>query len=150
MVAFTTYSFLDVTATIVGPNVTTTLGSGSGNAEEGITVAFNEDQSTMTIGADGSGMHSIHGGQAGAISVRLLKSSPTNKILEAAYYAERANPSAAGQNTIVISWLGGGDVYSGRQCAFRKFPDNSYGKDANMLEWAFNVINLNALLGNGQ
>lgn len=150
MANFTTYSFLDVAATMIGPNVTTTLGSSSGNSEEGITIAFAEDQDTMTIGADGTGMHSIHGGQSGTVSVRLLKSSPVNAILSAAYQADRAVPSSGGQNTIVVSWLAGGDVYSMQQCAFRKFPDNAYAKDAAMLEWQFNAIFITALIGAGQ
>lgn len=147
---FTTYSFLDVVATMVGPNLTTTLGSTSGNAEEGISIAFAEDQETMTIGADGTGMHSIHGGQSGTVSVRLLKSSPVNSILSAAYQADRAVPSSGGQNTVVISWLAGGDVYSCQQGAFRKFPDNAYAKDAAMLEWQFNFIRITPLIGAGQ
>lgn len=150
MTAFTTYSFLDVVATIVGPNIVASLGSTSGSAEEGISIAFTEDQETMTIGADGTGMHSIHGGQSGTVSVRLLKSSPTNSILSAAYQADRSVPSSGGQNTVVVSWLAGGDVYLMANCAFKKFPDNSYSKDGTMLEWQFNAIQLTPLLGAGQ
>ena len=150
MVAFTTYSFLDVSATITGPNITASIGSTSGTSDEGITVAFSEDQSTMVTGADGTGMHSIHGAQSGTVNLRLLKSSPTNALLAAAYQADRSVPSSGGQNTIVISWLAGGDVYLCSQCDFRKFPDNAYGKDANIIEWTFNAIYLNPLLGSGQ
>lgn len=150
MAAFTTYSFLDVTATIVGPNIVAPIGSSSGSAEEGISIAFAEDQETMTIGADGTGMHSIHGGQSGTVSFRFLKSSPTNAILAAAYQADRAVPSSGGQNTIVVTWLAGGDVYSCALCAFRKFPDNVYGKDGAMLEWQFNSIFITPLIGAGQ
>ena len=146
---FQTYSFLDVQATIVGPNITQTIGSTAGNAEEGISVAFNEDQVTQHIGADGSGMTALHAGQSGAVVLRLLKSSPVNSVLQSAYAADRAVPSNTGQNTIVISWLAGGDVYNCQGCAFRKFPDNTFAKDANTLEWSFVAIFITPLFGRG-
>ena len=46
-----TYSFQNVTASIVGSGVVD-LGFGSGNAKEGITVEFNEPRNAMYIGAD--------------------------------------------------------------------------------------------------
>jgi len=36
------------------------LGYGAAIAEEGITFAMAGDKNTMTIGADGEGMHSLH------------------------------------------------------------------------------------------
>ena len=80
-----TYSFLDVTASIAGPGGNFSLGNGSGNSEEGITVTMTEDKNTMTIGADGSAMHSLHAGKSGTVSVRLLKTSPVNKQLMTLY-----------------------------------------------------------------
>ena len=149
MANFTVYSFLDVAATIVGTNGVISLGSSSGNAEEGIAVAFAEDQVTTTIGADGTGMHSIHGGQSGVVTVRLLKSSPTNAALNAMYAADRAVPSSGGQNTIVVTWLTGGDVITAKQCAFTKFPDEAYGKVGAVLEWRFNAVYITPILGAG-
>lgn len=146
---YTTFSFLDVVATITGPNGTISLGNSSGPSEEGISVSYAEDQVTTTIGADGTGMHSLHAGQSGMISVRFLKSSPTNALLQSMYAADRSVPSTAGQNTIAVSWIAGGDVVSGTQCAFKKFPDNVYAKDAAMLQWEWNVVKLTTILGNG-
>ena len=149
MANYTTYSFLDVFGTITGPNGTIPLGSSAGTADEGITITFAEDQDTMTIGADGNGMHSIHAGQSGMVSVRFLKSSPTNALLQSMYAADRNPISSGGQNVITVSWLTGGDVTTAKQCAFRKFPDNVYGKDAALLEWQFNAILITPLLGSG-
>ena len=47
------YSFLDVQAAIEGPGGAFQLGSGSGNAEEGITIEPGGDKNVMQIGADG-------------------------------------------------------------------------------------------------
>ena len=54
-----TYSFIDVSASLTGPTGSIDLGYGSANSEEGITVVMTEAKNTMTIGADGEGMHSL-------------------------------------------------------------------------------------------
>jgi hypothetical protein len=144
-----TYSFLQVKATIVGPNGAFSIGSTAGVAEEGITIEFAEDQDTMQIGADGTGQHNLHAGQAGNVMVRLLKVSPTNALLEGMYTLDRADPASHGQNTISVTWLGAGDLYNCFQCGFRRFPANTYGKDGPMLEWPFNAIRIVPILGSG-
>lgn len=149
MAAPVTYSFLDVTATIVGPNGAFPIGSGAGVAEEGITFEFAEDQDSMIIGADGQGLHNLHAGQSGLVTVRLLKTSPTNALLQAMYDLDRATPSLHGRNTIVASWLTAGDVCTAVQCGFRRFPTITYAKDAQLLEWAWNSIKITQLLGAG-
>lgn len=73
------YSFQDVTATLTGPSGDIDLGAGSANAEEGITIAYAGAKNTMTIGADGEGMHSLHADKSGVITVNLLKTSRSIK-----------------------------------------------------------------------
>jgi hypothetical protein len=144
-----TYSFLSVLATIVGPNGAFSMGSSSGVAEEGITIAFDEEQDTMQKGADGTGMHSLHAWQGGQVTVRFLKTSPVNAQLQGMYDLDRASPADHGQNTIVVTWIDAGDVTTATQCGFAKFPTNSYAKDGALLEWVFNAIRINPLLGAG-
>ncbi len=74
-----TYSFMDVSASLTGPTGKIELGYGSANSEEGITVAMSGPKNTMTIGADGEPMQSLHADKSGTITVNLLKTSPTNK-----------------------------------------------------------------------
>ena len=143
------YSFLDVQASIVGPGGTFAIGSGAGAAEEGITVNMTEDKNTMTIGADGSGMHSLHAGKSGTVTVRLLKTSPTNSKLSALYNFQTAASINHGLNTITVSNPAMGDIIICSQAAFKKFPDNKWSKDGNILEWEFDVISIIDLLGNG-
>lgn len=70
-----TYSFMDVTATLTGPTGSIDLGYGSASSEEGIVVAMGGPKNTMTIGADGEVMHSLHADKSGTITVNLLKTS---------------------------------------------------------------------------
>jgi len=142
-----TYSFLDVNATIVGPGGTFQLGSGSGNSEEGIEVETAADINTMTIGADGSGMHSLHADKSGRITVRLLKTSPRNAQLMAMANVQRTSGATHGQNTLTIRDGNLGDVVVAQQVAFKKIPNNNWGKTAGVLEWTFDAVNINFKLG---
>lgn len=144
-----TYSFLNVQAAISGPNGAFSLGAGSGNAEEGITIAMDEDKTTTTLGADGEGMHSLHASKVGTVTVRLLKTSPVNAQLSAMYNADQSSAAVWGQNTITISDTARGDFISARQVAFMKHPDINYAKDGGTVEWTFKAIKIDQLLGAG-
>jgi hypothetical protein len=145
-----TYSFLDVHATIAGPGGSFQLGSGAGNAEEGITTAASEDKGAMAVGADGQVMHSLHAGKPAKYTVRLLKTSPVNAQLSQLYHAQAQSSATWGQNVITINDVARGDVIVGRQAAFVKHPDLTWAKDGNTVEWEFNVGVHDPLLGSGQ
>jgi hypothetical protein len=143
------YSFLDVQATIAGPGGSFSMGNGAGIAEEGITVEFNEDKDTQTIGADGTPMHSLHAGKGGKITVRVLKTSPLNAQLSQLYAFQTSSSANHGQNVVTVDDPARGDSISARAVAFMKFPVVTYAKDGAMNEWSFNVGILDILLGSG-
>lgn len=143
------YSFLTCQAGIVGPGGAFSLGSGSGNAEEGISIAPTSEISTMQVGADGNGQHSLHGDKSGRVTVRLLKTSPVNKQLMAMYNFQTASPSAHGQNTIALNDTKRGDVVTCQQVAFVRAPDLNFQKVAGFNEWVFDAIVIDRVLGNG-
>jgi hypothetical protein len=144
-----TYSFIDVAATITGPGGSFSLGYGSGNAEEGITVAMQEDKNTMTIGADGQWMHSLHAGNGGTVTLRFLKTSPTNQQLAVMYDLQRVSSALWGQNTIVISDTARGDQISCQGVSFQRWPSVTYAKDGGMQEWSFHAGRIDGILGDG-
>jgi hypothetical protein len=144
-----TYSFIDVAATITGPGGSFSLGYGSGNAEEGISLAMTEEKNTMTVGADGSVMHSLHAGNSGTVTLRFLKTSPTNQQLAVMYDLQRVSSALWGQNTIVVSNPARGDQISCTQVAFQRWPNVSYAKDGGIQEWAFHAGAINGILGDG-
>lgn len=143
------YSFLDVQASISGPGGTFSLGSDAGAAEEGITTAFVGEKNTMTKGAGGDGMHSLHASNAGKITLRYLKTSPVNAQLSAMYNFQKSSSGNWGQNVIKVSNVVRGDEIDGNQCAFTKHPDLTYAVEGGMVEWEFDVIQLDELIGAG-
>lgn len=142
-----TYSFLDVQASLVGPTGSVSLGYGAAVADEGITIEMAGDKNTMMIGADGEGMHSLHADKSGTVTVRLLKTSPTNSILQAMYDAQTLTSSLHGSNIITITQSQSGDITVARSCAFKRKPSLSYKKDGDFMEWAFDSIKIDTILG---
>ncbi|NPC29542.1 DUF3277 family protein [Escherichia coli] len=142
-----TYSFLDVTASLIGPTGVIDLGQGSANSEEGITQTMGGNKNTMTIGADGEVMHSLHADKSGTITVNLLKTSPTNKKLSLAYNAQSQSSATWGNNVIVIRNKVSGDIITARSVAFQKQPDNANAKTGNTMPWVFDCGKIDQVLG---
>jgi len=133
-----TYSFLDVKAAITGPGGNVLL-SGSANAEEGITVEMVEDKNTMTIGADGSVMHSLHAGKHGTITIHLLKTSPLNALLANMYALQTSSSALHGQNVLSVTNPITGDEATCRSVAFKKLPANVNAKVGGKNDWTFDA-----------
>lgn len=142
-----TYSFIDVTASLAGPSGALDLGYGAANSDEGIVVAMTEAKNTMTTGADGEGMHSLHAGKSGTITVNLLKTSPMNKKLSLMYNAQSLSSTLWGNNVIVVRNTASGDLVTARGCAFQKVPDFSNPKVGGTVAWVFDCIKIDELLG---
>ncbi len=142
-----TYSFMNVAASLVGPGASLSLGYGATNAEEGISVEPAGDKNTMTIGADGGGMHSLHADRSGTITVRLLKTSPVNKQLMDLYRLQTTNPANHGRNTITLRDGRRGDLVVAQECAFKRMPSNQWAKVGNTVEWVFDAVLIDEKLG---
>lgn len=142
-----TYSFLDTNAALVGPGGSINLGQNAAVTEEGISIAPTNPIDTMSIGADGSVMHSLHADKSGKITIRLQKTSPTNKQLAQMYAFQTASSANHGQNTISLANSFTGDVISCTQVAFEKAPDLTYAKEGGMNEWTFLAGRIERTLG---
>ena len=145
-----TYSFIDNYAAISGPGGSFSIGSGAGNSEEGITVEMAEDKGTMTTGADGQVMHSLHAGKSGTATIRLLKTSPTNALLMAMYNFQSLTSANFGRNTITVTDAVRGDTITLSNVAFRRAPTITYAKEGGINEWSFNAGQVDHHLGTGE
>ncbi|MCC3717977.1 DUF3277 family protein [Rouxiella badensis] len=141
------YSFMDVSASLTGPSGILDLGYGSANSEEGITVNMGEAKNTMTVGADGEVMHSLHAGKSGIITVTLLKTSPVNKKLSLMYNAQTQSSALWGNNVIVVRNKQSGDTSTARSVAFQKQPDHANAKVGNTVSWVFDCGKIDQVLG---
>lgn len=139
------YSFLDVHCTIASVAGVIDVGSGNGNAQEGITIQRNNDKATMTIGADGSGMHNLMGDKSGRITIRLLKTSPTNKRLTVLYNAETLSSNVYGQGVITVTNSHTGETHTATGVGIARFPDSNNATEGGIQEWVFNCIEIDSL-----
>lgn len=144
------YSFLNVNVTMAGPGIVANLGAGAAAAEEGITIEPIEDKNVMNIGADGKGQHSLIASDAAKVTVRLLKTSPANQALMLAYNLQSASSALWGQNVFTIVDSARGDYNVAQAAAFKKKPTITYAKEAAFMEWEFDAIAVNSILGSGQ
>ncbi len=144
------YSFLNVNASIAGPGGALNLAAGASAAEEGITIEAVEDKNVMTIGADGKGQHSLIASDAVTLTVRLLKTSPLNAALMLMYNLQSASSALWGQNVFTVTDSGRGDYTVVQSAAFKKKPTITYAKEGGMMEWVFDGIQANTILGAGQ
>ena len=88
-------SFLDVQASIYGPGGNVSLAGEEAGVEQcGITVTPAGERSKMTVGADGSVMHSLLGDKSGTVSVKLLKTLSLIHIWSAGRFP---NPAPCGR-----------------------------------------------------
>ena len=146
----TTFSFLDVVATLSDTNGNSiSLGYGAGVAAEGITTEMISDKDILTIGSDGTPMHSLIASNAATILVRLLKTSPTNNQLSVMYNTQKYNPAVWGQNNISLRDILQGDVLTAETVAFSRQPVITFAENAGMNEWRFLCGSLTELLGPG-
>lgn len=143
-----TYSFMDVTATLVGPTGVIDLGYGSANSKEGISVEFSQPRNNRTVGADGEVMHSLRADKSGTITVRLLYSSPTNAKLKAMFNAQSLSSSLWGNNALAILNKGNGDTVTARDAAFQGLPAQTFAEDGQpVLDWIFDCGKIDTLSG---
>lgn len=144
-----TYSFQDVVAAISGVGGSINLAAGAGVAEEGITIESVEDKSVMTVGADGSGMHSLVANESSTVTIRLLKTSPVNKQLQEMYNQQTKSSANHGRNTITVRDAVRGDNITLTEAAFKKRPTTNYAKEGGITEWTFDAVKTSTILGSG-
>ena len=142
-----TYTFQDVSATIAGAGGVCNLGSGSGNAKEGITVALANSRNTMTVGADGSVMHSLKADKSGTVTIRLMYTSAINAKLQTMYDAQALNPSSWGANVITVRNKGNNETTVCRECAFQGQPERTYAEEGGVVEWVFDAGKIDTVTG---
>lgn len=142
-----TYSFMDTQCALTSADASIDVGYGAGVAKEGISFAMANDKNNMIIGADGEGMHSLRADNSGQVSIRLLKTSPTNAKLMNLYKIQKASTKKWGKNTFTMNHTGSGDNHTASGCAFKKVPDYVNAEDGSTVEWVFDAIKMDMNYG---
>ena len=143
------YSLKDVEASIEGPGGSFQIGSGVGLAEEGINIEPSGEANVMTVGGDGSVMHSLKADRSGKITVTLLRTSRSNALLQNLFNYQTSSSRYHGQNTIIVRNPVSGDLITCTDVAFSTQPAMPYATEGGTLAWVFDAGSISVKLGSG-
>jgi hypothetical protein len=112
--------------------------------DEFCTVAQNEEDSTLQMGADGEAAVMISNNLSGRVTIKVLGGSEANDICMAAYIVWKSTkvPTA-----IFIKDLNGRSLHTAEKAWPVKVPDKAYAKAAGEVEWVFETDRLISFVG---
>lgn len=142
------YSFLDVQVSIKGPMGQFDIAS-AGVSDESVRIAMSGDKNTMTVGANGSVMHSLRASKAARVTISLLKTGIGNAMMSDLYNRQAVSAAYWGQNILTITNPVSGDAITASAGAFVKQSDIAYSAEAGLNVWAFDFGEVAEVLGNG-
>lgn len=146
---FTTYSFLDVQASITVANYGSFDIGSAGESDEGIRIRNAGPKNRRTIGADGDGMHTLIASDAADGEISLMKSASGNKMLGDLYNWAKSSSANWGNIALLISNPNTGDQENLVGGAFGKLADNAYATEAGLIVWPIEFIFRKNQFGNG-
>jgi hypothetical protein len=113
--------------------------------DEFLSITRAEDDTTITIGADGEAIVARNKNDSAQITITLLASSASNDIMMAAYAAYK---SIGAVSSIMIKDLNGRSLFMAERAVPTKFPDVSFSKNApGDVAWTWVTDRLVATLG---
>lgn len=121
------YDFKQVSVIFGGRIIT---GFAEGDA---ITVAHDEDDFTLKVGADGEATRSKSNNRAATITLRLMQTSDSNDVLSGMRSADQLTGN--GKGPLLIKDNSGRSLHAADSAWVQKAPDAGYGAEAGEREW---------------
>ena len=111
-----------------------------------ISIAFDEDQYTKTVGADGEVSRSKSNNNTATVSLTLKQTSSSNDALSALYQADRL--SNGGVVPFMVKEIGSGRTLCFAQSAWvQKLSDVAYSKDIEDRAWTIATGQMQIFIG---
>lgn len=111
-----------------------------------ISVAFDEDLYTKTVGADGEVSRAKSNNQSATVALTLKQTSGSNDELSAFYQADQVSDS--GVVPLMIKEIGSGRTLVFAQAAWvQKLPDVAYSKEVEDRNWTIATAQLKTFIG---
>ncbi|MDO9417035.1 phage structural protein [Pararhizobium sp.] len=138
------YSALNVAATVDGQQV-----QGWWDGDDAIVVSPGADKGTGVIGGDGSGIFSISANRSATISIKLMHTSPTHRLLM--QKEKRQQTLGADAKAFPFSFIDtvSNEGGSADRCFIQTSPSDSKGVNATVREWILWTAQWNAEIPNG-
>ena len=123
-----TYDFKQV-ACIVGKDIITGFAEG----DDAISVEFLQEDWQLTVGADGKATRAKTNNNAARVTLKLMKTSDANDLLNAYYQSDKASNS--GVFPFMLKDNNGRELHVAEQMFIEKRPDPSFGQNVSEREW---------------
>ncbi len=133
MSQFSVYNANQVAALVAG----LPIDSGRGD-DEFVAISQSEDDVTYKGGVDGSGTVSVNNSRPTEVTLTLMRTSKGNAVLSGIHKAAKSTGSKVAVVPMAVTDLGSnGDLFVSAECVIKKFPDESYAKETNTVQWVF-------------
>lgn len=114
------------------------IDSGRGD-DEFAAISQVEDRFTYKAGVDGEGTRSENRNNLHRVVLTLMRTSKGNAYLSAIHTGDIAIPGGSGVAPILIRDRQGTSLFSSAEAWIVKWPDNTYAKEANTVQWTLDV-----------
>lgn len=130
MARTTAYSMINVVATLDRKEI-----QAPWDGDDAIVVTTGGDRGTGLIGAAGDGIFSVSADQSATISIKLMHTSPTHRLLEQKLKQQQARGGNFPGFSFTVKDRSSGEGGAADRCYIRQAPNDSKGKNATVREW---------------
>jgi hypothetical protein len=140
----TAYSMTNVSATVDGQQVI-----GAWDGDDAIVVTPGANKGTGVVGADGSGIFSVSADKSATISIKLMHTSPTHRLLTQKAKRQQAAGGDASAFPFAVIDTVSNEGGTADKCFIMTNPNDSKGKNATVREWVLWTVEWNSEIPNG-
>lgn len=110
-----------------------------------VTVVRDEDSWSLAIGTDGEGARAKSNNKSGTITVTLLQTSDSNRILSDFALADELSNS--GVFPLLVKDASGNSLYTAETAWVQKPADSEFAREVGNREWTIRTDNLQVYVG---
>ncbi|MEZ2132395.1 MULTISPECIES: phage protein [unclassified Sinorhizobium] len=144
MATSSAYSFTSISATVDGQQV-----QGLWDGDDVLLVEPGADAGSGTIGVDGSGIFSVSADRSAKITIKLMHTSPTHRLLTQKFKRQQSLGSTAAGFPFSLIDAGSGEGGSADRCFILTRPKDSKSKTATERVWVLWTADWNPEIPNG-
>lgn len=144
MATTSAYGFVNTANTVDGQLV-----QGLWEGDDAISIAPLADKGTMMIGADGSALFSVSANRGATITLRLMHTSPTHRLLMQKLKRQQALASPVTAFPVTAYDTASGEGGTADKCFIQTAPTDQKGINAVAREWVLVTGEFNAEIPNG-
>jgi hypothetical protein len=140
----TAYGFVNTSNMVDGQLI-----QGLWDGDDAISIAPLADKGTMMIGADGSALFSVSANKGATITLRLMHTSPTHRLLMQKLKRQQALASPVAAFPVTAYDTSSGEGGTADKCFIQSSPTDTKGINATVREWVLVTGEFVAEIPNG-